>query len=249
MIVSIHQPHFFPWLGYLHRMLRSDLFVILDHVQFERQNYQNRVAIKTAQGPRWLSAPVRQRSRSERIIDKQLDDQARGRRAFGPRTFRALSESYSAAPHFEVWSSAVRQVLESGADALVDLDLKSIQLLRSAFGIDTPLLRSSTLDLRQSGAALVLEICEKVGARAFLGGVGASRRYIDPAPFHRAGIEVLWQDFSHPRYPQHPPGAPFIEGLSALDALFNCGAEAGQRLLARGGSPSLRHSSASAAAV
>lgn len=58
MIVSIHQPHFLPWLGYLDRMLKADLFVLLDHVQFERQNYQNRVQIKTGQGPQWLVVPV-----------------------------------------------------------------------------------------------------------------------------------------------------------------------------------------------
>ena len=46
MLVAIHQPTFVPWLGYLDRMLRSDLFVILDHVQFERRNYQNRTLIR-----------------------------------------------------------------------------------------------------------------------------------------------------------------------------------------------------------
>ena len=42
MIVAIHQPHYLPWLGYLHRMAQVDLFILLDHVQFERRNYQNR---------------------------------------------------------------------------------------------------------------------------------------------------------------------------------------------------------------
>ena len=37
MLVAIHQPLYFPWLGYLDRMARSDLFVVLDHVQFERR--------------------------------------------------------------------------------------------------------------------------------------------------------------------------------------------------------------------
>src|SRR4051812_9589800 len=36
MIVTVHQPHYIPWLGYLHRMAAADLFIVLDHVQFER---------------------------------------------------------------------------------------------------------------------------------------------------------------------------------------------------------------------
>jgi hypothetical protein len=225
MIVSIHQPHFFPWLGYLDRMRRCDLFVLLDHVQFERQNYQNRVRIKTRAGPRWLIAPVEQRSRSERIVDKRLLEQPEPR-AWSARAFRLLREAYGGAPFFARWADDVLEVLQSGATRLVDLDLASIELLRRAFDIRTPLVQSSTLGVRQKGADLVLEICRAVRADAFLGGVGASRRYIDPALFRSAGVDVLWQDFTHPRYAQHPPEAAFVEGVTALDLLFNCGPEA-----------------------
>ena len=38
MNVAIHQPNFVPWLGYFDRMIRADMFVLLDHVQFERRN-------------------------------------------------------------------------------------------------------------------------------------------------------------------------------------------------------------------
>jgi len=41
MIVTVHQPHFMPWLGYLHRMAQADLFIVLDPVQFERRNHPN----------------------------------------------------------------------------------------------------------------------------------------------------------------------------------------------------------------
>mgnify|MGYP000520569925 CR=1 FL=1 len=37
MIISAHQPAYMPWLGYLDRIRRSDVFVFLDTVQFEKQ--------------------------------------------------------------------------------------------------------------------------------------------------------------------------------------------------------------------
>ncbi len=58
MIVSIHQPAYLPWLGYLDRIARSDLFIFLDNVQFERNSFTNRNQIKTANGPVWLTVPV-----------------------------------------------------------------------------------------------------------------------------------------------------------------------------------------------
>ena len=74
MIVAIHQPNFLPWLGYLDRMIRADLFIVLDHVQFERRNYQNRTRILLDGHGHWLTVPVQQHSQLERIVVKQIDN-------------------------------------------------------------------------------------------------------------------------------------------------------------------------------
>jgi hypothetical protein len=78
---------------------------------------------------------------------------------------------------------------------------------------------------------LLLDICRKVGASAFLGGMGGSRDYLDVEAFSAAKMGVRWQDFKHPAYAQ-PGGAPFIKGLSALDLLFNCGPRSAETLRA-----------------
>src|SRR5436190_9888435 len=78
MLVAIHQPNYFPWLGYLDRMARADLFIVLDHVQFERRNYQNRAPILLEGVERWLTVPVAQLSQKERIVDKRVDNSEGG---------------------------------------------------------------------------------------------------------------------------------------------------------------------------
>lgn len=42
MILSIHQPNFLPWYQYFKKIQSCDVFVILKHCQFEKNNYQNR---------------------------------------------------------------------------------------------------------------------------------------------------------------------------------------------------------------
>ena len=45
MMVAIHQPHYFPWLGYLAKMASVDKFILMDTVQLEKRSYmlRNRV--------------------------------------------------------------------------------------------------------------------------------------------------------------------------------------------------------------
>jgi hypothetical protein len=69
-----------------------------------------------------------------------------------------------------------------------------------------------------------------VGADALLVGLGGSRAYLDRAAFAQAGVELVFQQFTHPVYPQRGP-APFSAGLSAVDCLFNCGPDSSRALL------------------
>ena len=223
MIVTIHQPLFLPWLGYLDRMARADLFVVLDHVQFERANYQNRARYLLDGAPRWLSVPVVHRSQKERIIDKEIDHRGiPGKTPWGEAAFATLRHAYREANFFRPYAAPLKALLEARWPRLADLSLASVELMREAFAIRTPMIRSSQLAVHGQKSDLVLAICRAVGASTFLGGMGGSRAYLDTAAFERAGIRVEWQQFRHPVYSQ-AGGAQFVAGLSAVDALFNCG--------------------------
>ena len=58
MIVSVHQPQYIPWIGYFHKIRSSDLFVLLDNVQYKKREFQNRNKIRTKEGSIWLTVPV-----------------------------------------------------------------------------------------------------------------------------------------------------------------------------------------------
>jgi hypothetical protein len=223
MLVAIHQPNFLPWLGYFDRMVNADLFVLLDHVQFERRNYQNRTLIRLEDEARWLTVPVVQLSQKEKIVDKRVDNPAEeGTRWWGPNSFNTLRYAYRKAPYFELYAPRLREILETRWDKLVDLNIATLEFVREALEIRTPMVRSSTLPVEGQRSGLLLDICRKVGASAFLGGMGGSRGYLDKEAFAVAKMGVVWQEFRPPQYAQCGE-APFIPGLSVLDVLFNCG--------------------------
>ena len=233
MLVAIHQPHYMPWLGYLDRMVKADVFVILDHVQFERRNYQNRTQIRLEDEAKWLTVPVVQLSQKERIIDKRVDNSEGGTRSWGPNHFKTLKYAYRKAPFFNRYAPRLQEILEARWEKLVDLDLAMLDFLREAFEIHTPTVRSSTMKAEGARSDLLLNLCKEISPRStFLGGLGGSRGYLDLDAFAAAGIGVQWQQFKHPTYPQCGEGA-FMPGLMSLDLLFNCGPK-GRELLWEG---------------
>ena len=59
MIVGIHQPQYIPWIPYFSKIVQSDIFVLLDDVQFQKNGLQNRNYILSANGELRLTLPVK----------------------------------------------------------------------------------------------------------------------------------------------------------------------------------------------
>src|SRR4051812_8908365 len=191
MLIAIHQPHYVPWLGYLDRMVKADLFIILDHVQFERRNFQNRTTIRLEGQPKLLTVPVVQLSQKECIVDKKVDNSEDGGRDWGPTHFKTLKYAYRKAPYFAEYAPRLEEILLAKWDRLVDLDLAMLGFVRDAFEIRTPIKRSSEMQVDGSKSELLLNLCKAMGpGAAFLGGLGGSRRYLDHDAFARDNVGV-----------------------------------------------------------
>lgn len=225
MLVAAHQPHFLPWLGYLDKVRKADRFIILDHVQFERQNYQNRARILMSGRVEWLTVPVVQKSRDERILDKEIHNEAVGRLNWSRRISMTLEHAYGRAPFFREYMPELREILESPWSRLADLDLALLGWCLERFDVRTPLVRSAELEVPGRKSEMVLNACKSVGADAYLGGLGGSRSYLDVPSFESKGVRIVWQEFRPPEYRQHGVDGRTIPGLSSVDLLFNCGPE------------------------
>ena len=103
---------------------------------------------------------------------------------------------------------------------LVDLDIAVVDLMVSWLGLAPTVYRSSTLGVDGEQSDRLLRLCQHFGATRYLSG-SAARDYLDVPLFERHGVQVEWQDYQHPIYPQQH-GA-FVPFLSAIDLLLNCG--------------------------
>jgi hypothetical protein len=231
MIVAAHQPHFLPWLGYLHKIAHADLFVVMDDLQFEAQNFQNRNRIKVNNGATWLTVPLERGSQKDRICDKRIANVTSAKEDWRRKSALTLRNHYGKAPHFSDYAPEVERTLGLEHSSLLELNLKLLSLLLRWFGIPTPVVLASTLGLEGQKSSRIVCMCKKVGATAYLSGSGGSKDYLELSSFEREGIRVDFQSFSHPVYPQRYPALGFIPNLAALDLLLNCGKDSAQILL------------------
>ena len=234
MILAAHQPSYLPWLGYLDKMAKADVFVVMDDLQYEEQNFQNRNRVKLADGPAWLTVPLVRGTQADRICDKRIQNGGSPKEHWARRTWRTIEIHYGKAPAFARYRDELADLWARPWERLVDLDLHVLELARRWFGIGVPVLHSSSLELVGQKTERIIDMCRKVGARVYLSGRGGSTGYLDVELLRAAGITVMWQAFTHPVYPQRYSGLGFVPNLAFLDLLLNCGPES-RSILQHGG--------------
>jgi len=219
MIVSVNQPAYLPWLGYFHRIAASDVHVVLDHVQFEKNSFTNRNRIRTSEGWCWLTVPLRTKGRfgDLAIRSVEIDNSADWR----TKHWKTLCQSYRRAPHFEEHAAYFEGIYEREWNLLSDLLRDTTAYLLRALGITTTLLFSSDMNTQGAKDEVVLDLCQKSNADLYLSGA-LGRNYLREELFERAGIAVAYQNYRHPEYPQGK-GRVCELSMSVVDLLFNCG--------------------------
>lgn len=213
------QPGYLPWLGFFDQMRRSDIFVFYDDVQFDKNGWRNRNRIKSPSGPHWLTVPVRVSSLSQRIYETEIDT----RQPWARKHLGTIKQFYGKAPYLKRYLPELEELLMGRTwERLIDLDVAVIELLCAWLNIKREMARSSELGIEGERSERLLNICRAMGASRYLSG-NAAKVYLDTEMFTRHGIEVLWQDYEHPVYPQQH--GEFVPFLSALDLVLNCGDE------------------------
>ncbi len=218
MIAGIHQPHYLPWLRYVDKIARSDVFVLLDDVQYTKNGWQNRNKIKSAQGWMYLTVPVRD-AFGKRIAEVGINNTDRWR----AKHWNSLRTNYARAPYFARYREGLEALYAREWLQLADLSLEMLQVLLYNLGVKTPVVRSSTLGVPGSGTQRLVDVCRAVGATTYLTGDYAASNHLDAELFRAAGIELTPQGWHCAPYAQQHPGLGFIPDLSIVDLLFNVG--------------------------
>lgn len=219
VLCAIHQPNFFPWLGYFDKMRQADVFVFLDQVDYPKsggsmQSWCNRVKLNISGSAKWISCPVIRQPGPQSIASVLLNNT----RPWRDELREILKTNYGKAPNFQAVYPIIHQLLDYETETLADFNIHAITAIMRIMKITTTLVRQSHLTLPvASGTDRLISICNAVGANSYLTGGGASG-YQEDERFVNAGLQVKYQQFTAQPYGNR---SRYIAGLSVIDWLMH----------------------------
>ncbi len=228
MILSAHQPAYLPWLGVFHKVAISDVFVLLDNVQFEKNSFINRNKIKTHKGDIWLTIPVSTSGHFQKTISEmEISKNPKWRK----KHLKSIEFNYKKAPFFSDYQEFFEEIYSKEWIKLFDLLYDTLEFLLNEIGLETKIYLQSELGFKRKKQELILEMCEYFNAEAFVFGV-LGKNYADKNLFNKYEQKIYFQEYVSPDYPQLH--GDYIPNLSIIDLLFNLGSEKALDVILKG---------------
>ncbi|MEG1475997.1 MAG: WbqC family protein [Longicatena sp.] len=220
MIVSMHQPHYFPWFGQINKIASSDVFVILDNVQFSRGGKMNRQKFLCLNHePKYITIPYKKKGFME-IPFKNLEIASPDDWQLKHANF--IINNYSKYPYFdEVWSN-IEFIFKKKYKTVCEVSCDSTLVILKMLGINTRVIFQSDIENGDNykNNEMIINIMKKLNMDIYLSGNGA-KKYMDLNEYKEHDISVFYQIFKYPEYTKKIDHN--ITDISIMDILFNVG--------------------------
>ena len=173
MIITIHQPNFFPYYPFFQKMEDANIFVILKHCQFEKNNFQNRFN----KDDKWYTMSV----------NKGLDP-------IWTKTYLNPEKDWMRIKNMLPEYKNVLKIFDDCVDEnLSRMNSNIIFRIRDILNIDTEIVFDYHTELK--GTERLVDICLRNEATTYISGISGSK-YLDLSQFDKNGIRVVFQDES-----------------------------------------------------
>jgi hypothetical protein len=216
--VVIHQPNYFPYSGFFHKLSLADTFVMMDDTQYDKK-FTNRNRIIVPNGWIWITVPIKkeQKFQSNKLIEinNNLD--------WKKTHWQKIQRSYSNAKFFNLYKDYFDSLYKKEWDLLFELNYETLTKTIEWLDLKIEIIKESELNVSGNSTDRLVNICKSVGAETYVSGIGG-KEYMNENIFEKNKIKLEYQQFLHPEYPQHF-SETFIPNLSIIDLLVNMGSD------------------------
>ncbi len=224
------QPTFLPWQGYISMIDQSDVFVFFDDVQYVKRSWHVRNNFKTRNGKDILTIQVDNKSKG--MLNETL---LNSNPVWRKKHLKTIQQYYAKALFFDELFPQLTAIYEADYALLSDFNIALIEWIVQFLGIETQLVRSSSLKAKGTRVGRLINICKEVHCTDYLSPVGSWGYIDDDNAFEASEIGLHYLNYNEVTYAQlHGEFIPF---LSVLDIMMNRGKEALEYIRASIGEP------------
>ena len=146
MVITIHQPEHFPYEGFFQKMEASELFIILDNVNYRKNYFQNRNKLLNNNNvEEWFTIQVEKEATSKHIKDVEVVD--------GPWRKKILKKLKQ--------NLGVNLEHIYRYNKLIDINVQSIEYCREKLNINTPMMYASKIDVEGTKSELLANLVKR----------------------------------------------------------------------------------------
>jgi hypothetical protein len=209
---------FFPWVGFFEQIKLCDTYVHYNDVQYSKGGFTNRVQVKSPEGSKWLTVPLKKIHLGQPINEVEINNQQN----WQAKHLALLRRCYEEAPFYLEMLSLIEGLYKTEWLLIDDLSQASLRAVCRYFSLleSKEFVKINALDFPGVSSERVLDIAKKLGASQYITGHGASK-YLDHSLFEDAGIKVEYMDYNKQSYPQM--FGEFTPYVSVLDLIANVG--------------------------
>ncbi|MCT8351234.1 MULTISPECIES: WbqC family protein [Photorhabdus] len=228
MRISIHQPHYLPWLPLIYKIITSEVFVFLDHINYSKNDWVNRNKLKNANGSFILTIPIKKKS--SKVI-KEISIYGDGWR---DKHLKGFYYNYNSAMYFDDIFPFLEEVYRREWIHVSEINYFMLKWVINFLKSDVMVIKSSELGLCSMKNDLLIDICKIIGATEYIAGKYGYENYLDRQLFKKNDISIRPIEWNCPIYTQCYENKGFIPNLSIFDLLMNYGSDS-KSILLQGG--------------
>ena len=215
MILGAHQPAYIPWSGFIHKILSSEIFVILDNIQFEKNSFINRNHLLINNEPKLLTVPIEIKNHLQlKIKDIKISNQTNWRR----KHLQSIHLNYNRSPFYKKHISFFENIYNKKWSHVCEINSEILNYILEDIKSDTKIIKLSELEVEGKKTQLLVNLCKKLDCNYFLFGNNGID-YADLDLGKKENIKFLYQEFNNKNFYDYQK-FKFKGDISILDLLF-----------------------------
>jgi len=142
MIVSAHQPHYFPCIGYFNKIYLSDTFMLMNNMIYTSKGYISRNRILTNKGWRYLIVPVvKPNGYKSRINELLIENKCQTN--WKLKHLRTIKYNYQKGKGFLSFYPIIEEELNKNHTSFIELQISVIKRIFKYLNIETKIILTS----------------------------------------------------------------------------------------------------------